>query len=58
VLFEKEADRLKDGVFRLSSVIDVSPHMSLRRFEDIKSYFRQTFADFEKANPRESNHDP
>jgi hypothetical protein len=43
-LFEKESDRLKDGVYRLSPVIDLSPHMSMRRFEDIKSYFPQAFA--------------
>jgi hypothetical protein len=42
-LFEKETDRLKDGVFRLSPVIDLSPYMSMRRFEDIKSYFPQAF---------------
>jgi hypothetical protein len=29
-IFEKEADRLKDGVFRLSLVIDLSLHMSMR----------------------------
>jgi hypothetical protein len=57
-LFEKEGDRLKDGVFMLSPVIDLSPHMSMRRFEDIKSYFPQAFADFDKANPRDTNHDP
>jgi hypothetical protein len=54
-LFEKEADRLKDGVFRLSPVIDLSPHMSMRQFEDIKSYFTQAFPDFDKADPRDAN---
>jgi hypothetical protein len=38
-LFKKEADRLKDGVFRLSPGIDLSPHMRMRRFEDFKSYY-------------------
>jgi hypothetical protein len=56
-LFEKEADRLKDGLFRLSPVIALSPHMSMRWFEGIKSYFPEAFDDF-KANPREANHDP
>jgi len=57
-LFEKDSDRLKDGIYRLSPVIDLSPYMSMRWFEDIKSYFPQAFADFDKANPREANHDP
>jgi hypothetical protein len=57
-LFEKDSDRLKDGIFSLSPLIGLSPCMSMRWFEDIKSYFPQTFADFDKANPREANHDP
>ncbi len=39
-------------------MIDLSPHMSMRRFEDIKSYFPQAFADFDKVDPRDANHDP
>jgi hypothetical protein len=57
-LFKKDSDRLKDGIYRLSPAIDRSPYMSMRQFEDIKSYFPQAFADFDKANPREDNHDP
>jgi hypothetical protein len=48
-LFEKDSERLKDGIYRLSPVIDLSPYMSMRQFEDIKSYFPQAFADFDKA---------
>jgi hypothetical protein len=30
----------------------------MRGFEDIKSYFLQAFADFDNADPRDTNHDP
>jgi hypothetical protein len=57
-LFEKEQDRRKEGVFRLSPSIDLTPHMPMRRFEDIKTYLPYAFADFEKRNPALPNHDP
>jgi hypothetical protein len=58
MLFEKESDRLKDGIFRMSPVFDLSPYMAMRRFEDIKTYFPQAVADFEKSDPKQPNHDP
>jgi hypothetical protein len=57
-LFEGEKDRQKEGVHLMSPRIDVTPHMPLRRFEDIKTYFPYAFADFEKKNPALPNHDP
>jgi hypothetical protein len=30
----------------------------MRQFKDIKSYFSQAFADFDKVYPRDANHDP
>jgi hypothetical protein len=53
LLFEKEGDRQKEGVFCMSPSIDLSPVMSLRQFEDIKTYFPSAFADLDKRN-----HDP
>jgi len=47
-LFEKEQDRRKEGVFRLSPSIDLTPHIPMRRFEDIKTYLPYAFADFDK----------
>jgi hypothetical protein len=38
-------------------VIDLSPRMSMRQFEDIKSDSPQAFTGIDKANPREANHD-
>jgi hypothetical protein len=57
-LFEGEKDRQKKGVNLMSPRIDVSPHMPMRHFEDIKTFFPSAFADFEKRNPALPNHDP
>ncbi len=35
LLFEKESDRLKDGVFWMTPSIDLTPFMALRCFEDV-----------------------
>ena len=58
LLFEKEMDRQKEGVFRMTPCINFSPYMGLRRFEDIKAYFPLAFADFDKKDPLDPNHDP
>ncbi len=58
LLFEKESERHKEGVFRMSPSIDLSPFMSLRHFEDIKTYFPNAFADFSKKSVALNNHDP
>jgi len=46
-------DRQKEGVFRVSPSIDLSPFISLGQFEDIKTYFPSAFSDLDKRN-----HDP
>jgi hypothetical protein len=50
LLFEKESSRLKDGTFRMSPAIDLSPFMALRCCEDIKSFFPQAFSDTEYSS--------
>jgi hypothetical protein len=57
MLFEKESDRQKEGVLHMTPSINLSPYMSLRRFEDIKTYFPMAFADFDKINNLDPNHD-
>jgi hypothetical protein len=47
-LFEKQCDRQKEGVFRMSPTIDLTPYMAMRHFEDIKTYFPYAFSDFKK----------
>ena len=42
----------------MSPAFDLSPYMAMRCFEDIKTYFPQAFADFEKSDPKQPNHDP
>jgi hypothetical protein len=42
----------------MSPNIDLTPHMPMRCFEDIKTFLPYAFADFEKQNPALPNHDP
>jgi hypothetical protein len=58
MLFEKETDRQREGVFRMMPSINLSPYMPLRCFEDIKTYFPMALADFDKRNHLHPNHDP
>ncbi len=57
-LFEKEQDRQKEGIFRMSPNIDLTPHMPMRCFKDIKTFLPYAFVDFEKRSPALPNHDP
>jgi hypothetical protein len=42
----------------MSPNIDLTPHMPMRCFEDIKTFLPYAFADFEKQNPALPNDDP
>jgi hypothetical protein len=57
-LFEKERDRQKEGLFFMSPNINLTPHMPMRCFKDIKTFLPYAFPDFEKRNPALPNHDP
>ncbi len=50
--FKKELDRLKDGVFRMTPSIDLTPFMVMRYIEDIKTYFPQAFFDVTKVDQK------
>jgi len=45
LLFEKQVNRQKEGVFHMIPSINLSPYMALRLFEDIKTYFTLAFAE-------------
>jgi hypothetical protein len=47
-LFEKEQDRQKEGIFCMSPNIDLTPHMPMRHFKNIKTFLPYAFAAFEK----------
>ncbi len=57
-LFEKQSERLKEGIFSITARIDLSSYMAVRRFDDIKTFFPQAFADFERSDVKQPNYDP
>jgi hypothetical protein len=56
MLFEKKSDRHKEVMFLMMPSINLSPFMTLRHFEGIKIYFPLAFADLDRRNQLDPNH--